>query len=478
MAPSPLKSSMLPCFGHILRRHFDLLQVKSLADGPLQILKEALRDEAAQRTAACEVLATVFLELEAAAQEAPSSEGNWEVEVAKASRTPAASEAVQRLATLQPELCSVLRDSVAPPAASNAAISALQVLTSMACLGVLHPASLVPDLLASSMSNPSACLRGLAGKLLLKVCKNSPQVLMPVGPALRQAAHNHSVASKHAGVSFGSIASSGQWFAAICQVYTDALDSKKMRGKFLRAVIDELVGLTGMSGDGKDPGLLPDLWSCELLVGLIYHLPLQSEAELGDVLRMASRCLTLRVLPLLQDAHCEDHFERDLETRLDDDHAGADPTTPNFYAAAILMSRLVDHMSDAAGNAAMDRIWAAEAPRLRRDEVLEDRPLAASFVRRSPPDFVGPILKLVSAASSRSDLLDLMVQEIPMDCRAFCGGPSTEGAAKSKRAPGKGCKSPGAQLHAAGGHGNRTVVRRTVLSGYFGCTVKSQAWAA
>ena len=448
-APAALKPSILPCFGHVLRRHFLLLQSKQNTvdgmDGPLQIFRQALCGEADQRTAACDALAAIFSALEAAAQEAPSSEGDWEAAVARATKTPAASEVVQRLSTLQPEFCLVLRDCATDSTATAAtgAQCALQALSSMARLGVLHPASLVPELLAITMSHPSPRLRALAGKLFLRVSKSSPQVLMPVGSALRQAASNHSTT----GASFGAVAPHGQWFTAACQAYSEVFDSKKTRRRFLRVVIDELVGLTGISGaeqETKETDLLPGLWKCELLMGLIVRLPVQTESELGDVLRTINRCLTLRVLPVLQDAHSAEHFERDLESRLDD-HAAYDQATPCFYAGAMLMNALFDYMCTAAGDTVSERVLAGEAPRLRREECLEDRPLPVSFFKRQPPEFVGLILSRVAAASSRSDLLDFMVQEIPMDCRAFCGGPT--GERKSRRVPAKASKMSGPELN-------------------------------
>eukprot|EP00930_Biecheleria_cincta_P075043 TRINITY_DN6223_c0_g1_i2.p1 TRINITY_DN6223_c0_g1~~TRINITY_DN6223_c0_g1_i2.p1 ORF type:complete len:1701 (+),score=383.33 TRINITY_DN6223_c0_g1_i2:647-5104(+) len=440
-APPVLKPALLPCLGYLLRRHTALLRPEPGQLGPLLVLREALRSEQTTMRQSCAmVLAELLGVFEKAAEaEAPTQgSGDWGAVVARAVELPAISEAVQRLAVLQPELLDTLHQAcrLAPqgPASVSAAASAVHAVEVLQCfshLGVLHPNSALPALLSACLASPAQHLTHVAGKLLLKLVEASPQLLASsLGKSMAEASGQLCLA----GACFGAAAMEPRRFAAIGKAYTEVLDAKKGRGRFLESLVAELVNVaTGAKSAPSSPNsagksaqpLQPQLLRCEMLAGLVANLPLKLEAELGQVLRPIASCLTLKVLPLLQDAVSAEDFEQDLEALLNGARRSHGiKLSPISCTASLLLHGLSDYFCAAAGgNTIAERLLAADADKgTSEGEHAEDRTLPASFSRRQAPTFVGHILRQTQeAASSPAALLNLLVQYIPLDSILFRG---------------------------------------------------------
>jgi len=300
--PPSLRPSIIPCLGFLLRRHCQYLRSSLSGDATaLDVFRAGLAGreggEVLQAQSA-EVLASLLASYEQAAEaEAPlSSGGDWGATVAASVQKPKISEAVQRLAGLQPQVLALLRVTKSQQTAGHM----LCTLSSLSRLGVLHPSSAMPDLLAASVAGFPE-LVGDVQRLLVRLTEFAPQLLPSrLGAGLQLAAKKLAASQ----VELGSLAGAKWRFTVLCEMYTMHTETRRNGDRFVEILLAEFETLTQLASPrGEAEVAARDIGGCmlraELVFALLVALPYRSELEVARVVVGASRFLALRAVPLL-----------------------------------------------------------------------------------------------------------------------------------------------------------------------------------
>lgn len=404
--PPPLKPSLVHCIGFILRRHSSLLQ-SSGKEGALDVFRVGLANNGAGpdfQAQSIEAFAALLAAYERLAEaEAPASgPGGWGETVADSMQRPKISEAVQRLSGLQPQVLAVLRGTKLQAACGHA----IAALASLSRLGVLHPASALPDLLAASLAGFPSLTRDVQ-RLLLRLVETAPVLLLSrLGAGLRAAAERLSATPT---LQHGSVAGERWRFAFFCDAYAAGAEAQARRAdeRLLDCLVAEVECVASTACLGGPPARLL-LLRAELLYGLLAALPYRSEPEVARLVAGASRLLALRAAPLLlQDETGSPRPPRGAERR----SAGAGLL--GACAAATLLHELCKHFCAGCGSSAAERLLAAGAGA--DDGAAEDKPLPAGFSRRPTPNVAKLLAELLAAADDRASLQALLIRCVPLD---------------------------------------------------------------
>ncbi|CAJ1449391.1 unnamed protein product [Effrenium voratum] len=258
------RPAMISALGFALKRFPELLDAEEAGvASPLALLRLALQGPAKARAA------EAFAALSAGYQEA-AEKGS--PDCVKQPARSSASVAAQKLASLQPELLGALDAACYGPLLAG--------LRSLCDLGVLHPASTLPNILAATVAAP-AIAAAHARPLLLRLVESSPPLL-----AQRLGAGLQLAAEKLAAEGYVEVYSESWRFQAVCEAYAEFLEGRALRDQFLTSLLGDL-------GSGL---------KLQLAVGILARLPLSKEPELARVFHCAVRFLTLKVAPLLDEA--------------------------------------------------------------------------------------------------------------------------------------------------------------------------------
>eukprot|EP00930_Biecheleria_cincta_P001872 TRINITY_DN102961_c0_g1_i1.p1 TRINITY_DN102961_c0_g1~~TRINITY_DN102961_c0_g1_i1.p1 ORF type:complete len:1555 (+),score=386.83 TRINITY_DN102961_c0_g1_i1:73-4737(+) len=439
----PALGFALRCFPQLLRRG-----AGSEAAGDLGLPLEALRhsaaaslgDEAAAQTLRARAFETIA-GLLAAYQELAQAKATLPAAAATV-QASAASEAAQRLATLQSELLQSLR----PAEAEATSWQALRGLRLMASMGVLHPPSTLPCLVAATLTvKPSLP----AGPLLQQLVEAAPPLLATrLGAGLRSAAGllSGGVPAPSVGVLCSCLEA---WrFEALREAYTEHLtESRQLRDQFLDAVIGEITGFAAQEQTPQTEEQELLLLRAGLAAGLLLRLPLRREGELLRLLERARRFLALQVAPLLLEEGDEAAPEGDA-SQVNAAPALAVPSL-GLCAAALLLQGICGHWLQVAGEDFSARMLAAAAGSAQLDS--PEAALPQSLVRAPAPDMT-KLLELLSADAGNCSQLSrnaLLSQQLPSDSPLLGGALTTrrrkrqqeEVSQRSRNAPQAGAKT-------------------------------------
>lgn len=412
--PENLRPSLLPCLGFALRRHSRLLRTPGQGAGSsVEVFRSGLCGSSsttttgtALRAQATETLASLLATYEVAAQvQAPASgTGDWGAAVADCMRQPAISEAVQRLASLQPELLSVLGQAETPSIAGHA----LRALQSLSRLGVLHPSSAVPELLAVCMAGCQVVSED-ARRFLLCLLQTSPQLLSSrLGEGLRRAVARL-VQDR---VPHGSLIAERWRFTAISEAYGELCESRRIREHLLDVLLGQFKSLSCPVQQEAAPAVsdvhvekgagwthVHMLVEAELLHGILLVLPYRSELEVAYVLSSTARFLVLNAMPLVADG---------AQGRSGINGAALLGTC----VASAVLHALCLHLGSGAGD--VERLLKLGLTAIDGGAV-EDQPLPAGFLRRPASDIGALLREAVVAAGDASQALSLVQRHVPID---------------------------------------------------------------
>lgn len=423
-SPERLRVSLLPCLGFLLRRHPTLLRSHDGSVGPLAVLRKAIVHTCGPLSlASLQVLSSLLKAYEKAVQDQTiENNGDWGEAVAQASKMPAVSEAVQQLATLQTDIILKLQRTgmnvTSMHLMAGSALHAIQALHALSNLGVLHPASAVPTLLAHCLSGPTQEVAIAAFKILQKLLESSQQLFLSAFSRALFESSASLVCARPAG-----FAAMDSWrFAGVNKVYSEVLDTKRFRGRFVDSLLAQVLSCCASLGSkalvSKCEQIQQNyselaLRRLELVLGLLAHLHIKTENELAQIVTAAAQCLTLRVLPCLQNDLSEEH-------RL----------TPIACAASLGLFHLVEYLCAAAGGSALlvrllSNVGEAEVSNVGDSTMAQDKLLPSTFARRPPPAFVEHVLSCVNASSSNAALLTLLIDQIPIDSPLLRFGSAT-----------------------------------------------------
>jgi len=407
-----------------------------------------------------ESLATLLGAYEETAQAQSPAVGNgldWGSTVAECLKLPAVSEAVQRLASLQPEMLMVLH-STREAAIARHIIGALR---SLSVLGVLHPSSAMPCLLAVCFAGCQA-VNEPARRLVLRLLESSPRLFASRLSAGLQAAASKLLAD---GACHGSLTADKWRFTLVCEAYNERLDSQAARQHVINTIMEEFEALSCTAhqssqdmgaqssaivlhqGDaaGGMEGLKPltpahILMRAELLAGILSFLPYHGALEVAHVMLKAARLLTLRVLPLLAEGS----------------QGGARARGTSLFgtcAVAAVLHALCAHL--APGASEMERLIAAGLQH-EDGESAEDQQLPPCFWRRPALSAERQLQELAGAAGDEAGLLRALQGLVPLDSPLLrgAGGPRLGANSRGKEARRQG---RGRGKRAAGGGGDEDV---------------------
>ncbi|CAE8740099.1 unnamed protein product [Polarella glacialis] len=430
--PAATRPAMLPALGFALRRFPQLLRPYDGSEGggggPLEALRRGLSAAGAgpaalaMRAQAVETLGGLL----AVYQKAAEADDRAPPKATEASggATSLASEAAQRLATLQPELLQALCSSSSSAAAESCAQQVLRGLRGMSEMGVLHPASALPGLLAAAMAaaRPVAVP---AGRVVLRLVGAAPPLLASrLGPGLRAAAELLCTLPP------AEVSKDAYRFASWCEAYAEHLsDSRQLRDHFLDALMAEVLTLASEASpaDTGVGGRSPLLARAELLFGLLPRLPMRKEAELARLLRGAVQFLSLRAFPVLPDGDISGSPKKQMPA-----------PTLGLCAAAVLLHQLACHWLQGGtaefGARLLEAVAAGFTPGLPCLASL-DQPLPAGFSRRPVPDL---------SNSRRWQVMELsafMAKHLPVDSPLLNRGSSTTAGRSNGPAAGRGIKA-------------------------------------
>mmetsp|Transcript_144333 Transcript_144333/g.448169 ORF Transcript_144333/g.448169 Transcript_144333/m.448169 type:complete len:817 (-) Transcript_144333:118-2568(-) len=454
--PPTLRPSLVPCIGFLLRRHSRFLRpAPAGAGGPLEVFRVGLRGSPASAAGAAllgqaaESLAALLATYEEAAQAQSPATGtgsDWGSTVAECIKLPAISEAVQRLASLQPEMLAVLTAAREPAVARHIVVA----LRSMSVLGVLHPSSAMSRLLAAGLAGFQAA-SDPARRLVLRLLEGAPRLVACRLGAGLQTAEGMLVRD---GARHGSLTADKWRFATVCEAYGEKLESRSAREHLLDVVLEEFEALAcaahessaedaaraqagaivvhrpGHSGADAEAarGERRDtpahvLMRAELLAGILSVLPYRCELELAHVLLKAARFLTLRAMPLLAEGG----------------HGVVQARTPLFgtCVAAAVLQALCSHLASGPGEAErLVAVGLAEAD----GAAEEDQQLPSSFWRKPALNLTTLLLELADVANDVAGLLSLLQRYVPVDSALLrgagvsgLGGSASRGAGTRRR---------------------------------------------
>jgi len=427
--PPTLRPSIVPCLGFILRRHAHLVQAVPGGGDVLDVLLMGLslaEDTCKARTA--ETLASLLARYESMAeQDVPGSgegtAGDWGATVAKCMQKPKASEAVQRLSTLQPQVLQLLRKTVSE-------VTARHAVAALACfsrLGVLHPSSALPDLVAASLAS-FAGVSGDVRRLLLRLVETSPQLLFSrLHEGVTMAAAN--LVGQQA--AHGTLPLERWRFAFFCEAYSSQADSRAARARFLDALLAMLAApaaQTGLAFSRREDLVAAEASRSLLAFSILLSLPFRGELEVAHILFAASRELTLRAAPLV----LPDGVSL-LEVRGNE--------LFRTCISAVLLHELCQHLGGGS-QATIERLLCLGSA-ARDGGAAEDRPLPAGFSRRPPPDVSEMVKELVDASEDPVALRRAVVGRIPVESpllRAAVQPPAATKRAAAKQRATRGSK--------------------------------------
>eukprot|EP00929_Paragymnodinium_shiwhaense_P107847 TRINITY_DN74201_c0_g1_i1.p1 TRINITY_DN74201_c0_g1~~TRINITY_DN74201_c0_g1_i1.p1 ORF type:complete len:1795 (+),score=456.87 TRINITY_DN74201_c0_g1_i1:136-5520(+) len=377
-------------------------------------------------------------------------------EVGKAAVTakqpkPAVSEAVQRLATLQPQLFAALHEVDVPGTAGHITAA----LTCLSHMGVMHPASALPNLLAACFAGPKDAAVATRPLLLRLVEGSSKMFQARLGQGLRQASELMARRSEQC----GTATAGGSWrFAAVAAAFSEHFDHKASRGQFMDVLLGELAELAAVKGFGatvdaahasetaadapmmtsSPPTICPmeaAIHRSELLVGLLAALPYKTEAEVAYAVVGASRILTLRLIPLLP------AFGGSPSLFPGDGNA-----LVSAGATASMLHGLCQHLLESTGGASAERILAAIAAGGELQD--DDKALPWGFAKRAVPNFGTAAQELIAlrqqrrqdseedrdeAKSLKADIMEVLSRQVPSDSALLKGPHRSAGGASKKR---------------------------------------------
>lgn len=430
--PPVMCSALVPCLGFILRRHHQLLQV---CPGPREVFRIGLgSDTLAFQVCTAEALSSLLIAYQKVSEHGGAPSGTVDGNAPASLLAPKVSEAVQRLAQLQPDLLDVVHGSADAPALAAHAVSALQSLSQV---GVLHPSSALPSILAASIAGPQQ-LGVATRRLLLRLVAATPQLLLNrFGAGLLEAAR-----LLEGRCESGSLIIESWRFAAIGEACADHFEARRLRERLLEAVLLELIVFAPpasamQTGQAEFEAQHSELVRAELILGVLVGLPYRYEYEVAHVLRVVAQFLTLRALPLLAESAATTERSSGIF---------------GVCVASVLLHALCHHLcspSDA------ERLLAAAD----NGGVEADRP----FYQRSSTvsDFV-PLLHELAAAAAATGvagdpvaLLGTLAHHVPLESRLL-RGPAGRGAELPTAARGRRRRRCNAIADAAGSEADGT----------------------
>jgi len=301
---------------------------------------------------------------------------------------------------LQPELLRMLNSG----ASEAAAYHALAALQSMSALGVLHPNSALPAILAASLAGLQS-VSGAARRLVLRLVEASPPLLeRRLIAGVREAAEM--LVSRDA---LGRLAGDAWRFAAVREAFAEHLETRAAREHLIDLILQEVSNAAcpkngaivpaSVSTDGNAAALLAaglqrQLVHLELLFGILSSLPLRGDAELSRLIFGAAQFIALRAAPLLPDGESDQpEAAEECDVSLQ--------SCIGICAASVLLHQLCEHWA-AGDQQELRRLLAVAAESSAPTAVRADAgQLSSQTVGRRPaPDLTALFTELMNAAAS------------------------------------------------------------------------------
>lgn len=377
--PAAAKPAMIPALGFALRRFPQLLDLEEGRGAPLTVLRYGLAASGGHAASVLRLRATeTFAGLAVCYQEAAETNGPTK------KKDNSASVAAQKLATLQAELMTVLQ------ADEKTIQQALRGFCSLCDLGVIHPASAVPGIIAVTVAGTKAAARH-ARRLLLRLVESGPPLLAQrCGAGFRAAAQQ-----LHQAQECVEVYSESWRFAPLCEAYAEFLEGKHQRDQFLCSLVSETLAEADIS-EG------PSMFRLQLTAGLLARLPLSKEAELARIVHAVVQFLTLKVAPYLT-----------LDDQEKADKATFPPPSRATCATAVVLYKLCSHWLDLVGADFAKQMRETWGSALSLSSSDFDQALPIAFSRQNLPDLAGLFQKIHSIGECEG--VEALLKEIEVD---------------------------------------------------------------
>lgn len=393
-----MKSNLVQCIGFIARRQPNLLHFREVGS-VYEVFKIGLAAKDETCTLTSSTLRSLHELMEIYQEQAEKACGQTKI-------SSSVTEATNSLASLQPEILCLL-SRVQMPAVVNTALGVFKVMQRS---GVLHAASVMPGLLSMTLcghqTNVVQCRA-----LLLDMIEGNPQSLANrISAGIRTAA---SQISSRSNFNPGETARERWRFTAITEVYSEYLEARAAKEKFLDTLVGEFRHLCTDEGVVANPREV--LLRAEITLGILSRIPFRTEADVAYVLRCASEFLILRAMPMLSG-----------DTVV---QQGTECGEKNALFAVVALSVLLYLMCEQ---------WAhfVDGPRLLKaaessaETSGADQPLPAAFSRRPPLELSGALRELTrKATEDDSALVGYLVKTVQSNSWLLRG----QGGAQSRK---------------------------------------------